>query len=171
MLSSLLDTHSLMVSSLWNTLSLMLSSLWDTHSLMVSSLWNTHSLMLSSLWNTLWKTIIRNKISRKNTDQSNKREDNIGKLNREEQVMIFRARTGHCQLLSHMYKLKLAHTNECPCGTGIQTVEHILQDCPQYTELRSDTWRREVDYLDKLWGSASELRKTADFLRQTNLKL
>ena len=84
------------------------------------------------------KTIIKNNISRKNTDQSNEREDNISKLNshREEQVMIFPARTGHCQLLSHMNKLKLAHTNECPCGTGIQTVEHILQDCPQYTELR-----------------------------------
>ena len=59
------------------------------------------------------KTIIRNKISSENTDQSNKREDNISKLDREEQVMIFLPRTGHCQLLSQMYKLKLACANEC----------------------------------------------------------
>ena len=111
------------------------------------------------------KTIIRNKISKKNRDQTSMREDHIGKLNRQEQVMIFRLRTGHCQLLSHMYKLKLAHTNECPCNTGIQTVQHVLQDCPIYTELRCEIWRREVDYSEKLWGPASELLKTTAGLK------
>ena len=70
-----------------------------------------------------------------------------------------------------MYKLKLAHTNECPCNTGIQTVQHILQDCPIYTELRGETWRGEVDYLEKLWGPASELLKTTAFMRRTGLKI
>ena len=60
--------------------------------------------------------------------------------------------------------LKLAHTNECLCNTGIHTVQHTLQDCSIYTELRCETWRREVDFLYKLWGPASELLKNTAFL-------
>ena len=46
--------------------------------------------------------------------------------------MTFRLRTGHCHLLPLLYRLNLSHTNECPCCTGSQTPEYILQDCPIY---------------------------------------
>ena len=95
----------------------------------------------------------------KNKHDSEK-EDNITNLNRYDQVTIFRLRTGHCQLASHLYKMKLSdQTNECPCGTSIQTVEHIIQDCPNYQEQRKDIWEEEVYLQTKLWGSAADLRE------------
>ena len=36
-------------------------------------------------------------------------EDSIHQLNRAAQVTIFRLRTGHCQLLSHLHRLKISH--------------------------------------------------------------
>ena len=34
-----------------------------------------------------------------------------------------------------LYRLNLSHTNESPCGTGSQALEHILQDCPTYQDV------------------------------------
>ena len=36
-------------------------------------------------------------------------------------LTIFRLTTGHCQLLCHLHRLKISHSDECPCGTGLQT--------------------------------------------------
>ena len=36
----------------------------------------------------------------------------IYQLDRTQQVTIFRLRTGHCQLLSHLVRLKISHTDE-----------------------------------------------------------
>ena len=46
--------------------------------------------------------------------------DSIHQLDRAAQVTIFRLRTGHCQLLSHLHRLKISHSDECPCSTGPQ---------------------------------------------------
>ena len=43
-------------------------------------------------------------------------EDSIHQLGRAAQVTIFRLRTRHCQLLSHLHRLKFSHSDECPCG-------------------------------------------------------
>ena len=53
-------------------------------------------------------------------------EDSVHQLNRVAQVTILRLRTRHCQLLSHIHRLKISHSDECPCGTGLQTTNHIL---------------------------------------------
>ena len=43
-------------------------------------------------------------------------------LTRREQVTVFRLRTGHNRLSYHLYsKLRIGHTEQCPCGTGSQT--------------------------------------------------
>ena len=52
--------------------------------------------------------------------------DSILQLDRAAQVTIFRLRTGHCQPLSSLHRLKISHSDECPCGTGPQTPNHIL---------------------------------------------
>ena len=62
------------------------------------------------------KTHLKN---RWNNSHDTEKGDNLPNLNRCDQVTIFRLRTGHCQLTSHLYKLKLCVTNECPCGTSI----------------------------------------------------
>ena len=57
-------------------------------------------------------------------------------IDRREQGSIFRVfrlRTGHNCLSCHLYsKLHIGHTEQCPCGTGSQTTEHLLQSCPIY---------------------------------------
>ena len=66
--------------------------------------------------------------------------DETDHLTRRQQTIIFRLRTGHCRLLAHLNRIRIAHTNECPCGTKSQTPEHILQSCPIHDELRQATW-------------------------------
>ncbi|XP_041355387.1 uncharacterized protein LOC121373011 [Gigantopelta aegis] len=95
----------------------------------------------------------------------------IYQLNRSQQVIIFRLRTGHCQLLSHLFRLKIPHTDECPCGIGPQTPAHIIQSCPTFDTLRQQTWPSAVDLREKLWGPATLLRLTADFVHNTGLPI
>ena len=84
---------------------------------------------------------------------------------------MFRLRTGHCGLLSHLYRIGRAHTDQCPCGTGVQDVDHFLQTCPTYKELRQTHWPEEVVLSQKLWGPPEELHRTADYAIATKLQL
>ena len=119
------------------------------------------------------KTIIKNcfNTSWKKRMNVEKEKDYLETLDRTQQVIIFRVRTGHCRLLSHLYRLRLAHTDECPCGTDSQTPEHILQSCPSHNTLRQETWPYPVDLNEKLWGPTASLRRTADFLVRTGLDI
>ena len=48
-------------------------------------------------------------------------------LDRWQQVVIFRLRTGHCRLNAHLHtKMKLVPSPTCPCGLEDQTPEHVL---------------------------------------------
>ena len=61
-------------------------------------------------------------------------------LTRREQVTVFRLTTGHNLLDRHLYsKLRIGHTEQCPCGTGSQTTQHLLQPCPLYELLRGES--------------------------------
>ena len=65
----------------------------------------------------------------------------IPKLNRTEQVIMFRLRTGHNRLNAHMYnKFKAGESEMCPCTADIMTVEHLLQHCRLHDAMRRDTW-------------------------------
>ena len=97
--------------------------------------------------------------------------DSIHQLDRAAQVTIFRLRTGHCLLLSHLHRLKISHSDECPCGTGPQTPNHILQSCPTFDYLRRQTWPSPVEAHRKLWGPVETLRQTADFALLAELKI
>ena len=98
-------------------------------------------------------------------------EDSIHQLDRAAKVTIFRLRTGHCQLLSHLHRLKISHSDECACGKGPQTPNHILQSCPTFDALRYQTWPSLVEAHRKLWGLVETLRQTADFALLTGLKI
>ena len=78
-------------------------------------------------------------------------EESIHQLDRAAQVTTFRLRTGHRQLLSHIHGLKNSHSDECPCGTGPQTPNHILQSCPTFNDLRRQAWPSPVGVHRKLW--------------------
>ena len=53
--------------------------------------------------------------------------ENYHHLDREEQAIMVRLRTGHNRLNYHLYrKLKAVPSPACPCGEEDQTAEHVL---------------------------------------------
>ena len=89
-------------------------------------------------------------------------------LTRRKQVTVFRLRTGHNHLNYHLYsKLCIGHTEQCPCGTGSQTAEHLLQSCPLYKLLRKRIWPDHTLIACKLYNSLGDLRCTATFTEET----
>ena len=119
------------------------------------------------------KTIIRNHYSllwkrRLGVESGH---DPIPQLQRHQQTILFRLRTGHCRFLSHLYRIKVSPTNECPCKTGTQTPQHILQDCPTFRTLRCHFWPEGTDMRQKLWGSHKDLERTAEYIRATELEI
>ena len=98
--------------------------------------------------------------------------DPYHKLNRKEQVIIFRLRTGHNRLQYHLFnKFKVGETDLCSCTTDSQTVEHILQSCPLYEELRHRHWPEpdQATVAQKLFGSLEDLRRTTAFVEDSRL--
>ena len=93
-------------------------------------------------------------------------EDSIHQRDRAAQVTIFRLRTGHCQLLSHLHRLKISHS-----GTGPQSSNHVLQSCPTFDVLRRQTCPSPMEAHRKLWAPVETLRQTADFALLTGLKI
>ena len=72
-------------------------------------------------------------------------------LTRREQMTVFRLRAGHNRLNYHLYsKLRIGHTEQCPCDTGSQTTEHPLQSCPIYEPLRKGIWPDHTPVAGKL---------------------
>ena len=93
-------------------------------------------------------------------------------LTRREQVTVFRLRTGHNRLNYHLYsKLRIGHTEQCPCGTGSQTTEHLLQSYPTFEPLRKGIWPDHTPVARKLYGSLRDLRCTATFIGETGVSI
>ena len=91
---------------------------------------------------------------------------------RREQVTVFRLRTGHSRLNYHLYsKLRIGHTEQCPCGTGSQTTEHLLQFCATYEPLRKGIWPDHTPVARKLYGSLRDLQCTATFIGETGVSV
>jgi hypothetical protein len=78
--------------------------------------------------------------------------------NREDQVIIFKLRTGHNRLKYHVYnKFKIGQHDTCTCGTSRMAGTHILQECPIYKEQRRQIWPVPVPEQSKLYGGVHEL--------------
>ena len=97
-----------------------------------------------------------------------KEEDPYYLLTRWEQVTVVRLRTGHNHLNYHLYsKLRIGHTEQCPCGTGSQTTEHLLQSCPIDQPLRKGIWPDHTPVASRLYGRLVDLRCAATFIKKT----
>ena len=120
---------------------------------------------------------IRTRINRegqKAWDAIHPKPDSTGsfdKLSREGQVTIFRLRTGHCRLKSHLFnKMKIGESGRCPCS-GDMTPEHILQDCPAYKNLRDNIWPEGTSLHQKLFGDLEDLCRTVRYVKETGLSI
>ena len=85
--------------------------------------------------------------------------------------MIFRLRTGHCRLRSHMIKIGIEKSALCPWGQEVQTTVHVLQSCPLHKEERKSTWPTEKSLGNKLHGTITNLRLTVRFIVLTGLHI
>ena len=102
------------------------------------------------------KTLIKKKYRKKweKEHPGHNNEDAYHKLGREEQVLIFRLRTGHNRLRHHLFnKMKIGTTDLCNCGTAAMTAEHLMQECPTFEEQRKLVWSTPVSYRHRLYGS------------------
>ena len=91
-------------------------------------------------------------------------------LTRREQVTVYKLRTGHDRLNHHLYsKLRIGHTEQCPCGTGSQTTDHLLQSCPLL--LRKGIWPDHTPVARKLNGSLVDLRCTATLIEESQVSI
>ena len=67
----------------------------------------------------------------------------IDLLKRRRQPTISRLSTSHSKRWSQLHCLKnLTDKDECPCGIGKKTPEHILRQCPSYRVLSCQRWPR-----------------------------
>ena len=75
-------------------------------------------------------------------------------------LTVFRLRTDHNRLNHHLYsKLRIGHTEQCPCGTGSQTTEHLLQSCPLYQQPTKGIWPDHTPVARKPYGGQGDLRR------------
>jgi ribonuclease HI len=99
-------------------------------------------------------------------------EDSYHHLSRQEQVTIFRLRTGHNRLNQHLArKLHVVPSPMCTCGEAEQDAAHILQDCRTLRTLREQTWPRPTPLREKLYGPLESLQKTTTFLSKADLQV
>ena len=96
--------------------------------------------------------------------------DGYYSLDRSEQVLLFRLRTGHNRLNDHMYRiLQIGRSEMCPCNTAPMTSAHVLQDCPSLGVTRRDIWPQPTPLEKKLFGNLTDLRRTVRFVQKSGL--
>ena len=88
-------------------------------------------------------------------------------------MTVFKLRTGHNRVNHHhLYSnLCIGHTEQCPCGTGSQTTEHLLQSYPFYEPLRKEIWSAHTPVARKFYSSLGDLLSTATFIKETGISI
>ena len=105
------------------------------------------------------------------------KKDPINILNRKEQVVIFRLRTNHIQLNSHLSRITKDHEPSCPlCDYKEETVNHFLFDCPRLQDLRMQYLPPIPNRENSLYSSLQQLKNTYRYYheatrRRTNVQV
>ena len=90
--------------------------------------------------------------------------DNLNKLPRREQSIIFQMRTGHIPLNSYLHRIKRQHPSACPlCDDPEETVEHMLFECRKLIDLRACFLPKPYDFETVLYGSIGNLKQTSTY--------
>ena len=98
--------------------------------------------------------------------------DGYHRLIRADQVIMLRLRTGHNRMRAHLFnRLKIGESDLCPCDTAPMTTAHLLQDCPLHEAFHQATWPTMTTLTEKLYGDLAGLRRTAAFVRETEVTI
>ena len=99
------------------------------------------TMCLATRLQTLWQSKAQQRSKWRHEHPQHNKADFYYLLTRQEQATVFRLRPGQNRLNYHLYsKLHIGHSEQCPCGTGSQTTEHLLQSCLIYEPLRKGIW-------------------------------
>ena len=91
--------------------------------------------------------------------------DNINSLKRCEQTTIFRLRSQHVPLNSHLKRIGVIANSSCPlCPCPDETVGHHLLQCPALKDLRSLYLPTNPSIENTFYTSSRQLRNTHTFL-------
>lgn len=84
--------------------------------------------------------------------------------------LLCQLRTGICRLNNYLCKIQATESEQCSCGTGIESVHHFLFYCPLWDNFRPQMKRMADSY--NRWGDTSFLLggwsgivKDGDFVR------
>ena len=106
----------------------------------------------------------------KHSHRNHSKDDPIYKLDRKGQTSIFRLRTGHNKLKSHLHNtFKIGEDGNCRCGGGPETAFHILQECSLYDDIRKEVWGSHKGFKEMLCGTLAELKQTVRFLEMAGI--
>lgn len=89
--------------------------------------------------------------------------------------ILVQARTGKIGLNGYLAKINKRPTSSCRgCGEAVETVQHVLCECPEYAALRKEVFGRAYIHafhtpLRNLLSSATSAANAAHFLRRTGL--
>ena len=94
------------------------------------------------------------------------------KFSRLTHSTLYRFMTGHAFTGEYTQRFYPLHTQDqiaCPCGEPIQTVEHVLLQCPAYTDARRKhlTFNGRTRTLPQLFSKPEHVLKTLRFLKET----
>ena len=117
-------------------------------------------------------TIMQKKTIIKNMFLVKKIHDDHHKLDRAGQVILIRLRMGHNRRNAYMNKkMKLVPSAMCICNIEDHTTEHILQRCPNHTNISNQLWPDNTTLQQKLYGTLEELWRTVSFIQQSGLSV
>jgi hypothetical protein len=82
-------------------------------------------------------------------------------LSRNRAYLLTQLRTGHSWLATHGKPHKFREDNKCECG-AIETVAHVLIDCPKLKDLRQNLRRKigtAFNNMSSMLGGGSQGKK------------
>ena len=95
--------------------------------------------------------------------------DPINSLKREEQVTIFRLRSQHAPLNSHLKRIGVVTDSRCPlCPCPDETVAHFLFNCPTLNALRKEFLPPIPNITNTLYENPEQLRNTHRYFVMAN---
>ena len=87
----------------------------------------------------------------------NPNQDALHLLPRHQHTTILRLRTGHCRLNSHLKRIGVTTSVQCPWWECDQIPVHYLQSCSLHLQAKQQIWPTCVSLKIKLWRSAEDL--------------